>query len=158
LASAVAGPANAAITATTIATDNGYPGAAATPGYSETNPTATQVAINADLNTTLARLFGIKTVSVKATAVAAIQTVGTAYALSTAADLMIAQNQYGLGNGYCYYASNAVDPTAVTISSNGATITAWGITTPGDCKNCPTVPPLTGGADSAGDYLSRPNS
>jgi hypothetical protein len=158
LAGAIAGPADASGAATDIATDNGYPGAVATPGYSATNPTATQVVISTDINTTLARLFGVKTVSVNTTAVGAIRTVGTACVLSMATDLTISQNQNGLADGYCYYASNATDQTAVTISTNGTTITAWGITTPGDCSNCPTVPPLTGGSDSSGDYLSRPNS
>lgn len=158
LAGALAGPSDAASAATAIATVNGYPGAVATAGYSATNPTATQVEINADLNSIVAGLFGIKTISVHATAVGAIQTVGSACALSLTTGLTIAQNQNGLANGYCYYASNATDSSAVTVSTNGTTITAWGITTPGDCTNCPTVPPLTGGSDSSGDYLSRPNS
>jgi hypothetical protein len=158
LAGALAGPANAASAATAIATDNGYPGAVPTASVSATNSTATKVVINTNLNATIAGLFGVKTVSVAASAVGAIQTVGSACALSTATDLIIAQNQNGLADGYCYYASNATDSSAITVSTNGATIITWGITTPGDCVNCPIVPPLTGGGDSAGDYLSRPNS
>jgi Flp pilus assembly protein TadG len=112
--------------------------------------------------------------TVTAKAVAAIRPVGPGCALSLVGDLIINQNQ---ASGTCYYASNATGKTAVDIPSpDSVTILAFGITTAGDCTNCPTIfngmlfadplngvpgfpsSPLIGGGDVSGNVLFRPNS
>jgi hypothetical protein len=135
---------------------------------SSNNPTATTIQIRIPFIPLLASLFtSDPTVTVAATAEAVVQPVNTACALSLG-DLTITQNQasYGGIDGFgCYYASNATDLAAVTFL-DGASISAGGVTTPGDCSQCPVVafnPPqqsvLTGGIDTSGQsFMYRPNS
>jgi Flp pilus assembly protein TadG len=131
------------------------------------NPTATTIRVTVPFSPLLAALFtSEQTVTVAATAEAVVAPINTACALSLT-DLTISQNQQNWGgvDGWgCYYASNSTDLTAVSFI-NSAAITTGGVTTPGDCAQCPLVafsPPqsvLTGGIDRTGQsWMYRPNS
>jgi Flp pilus assembly protein TadG len=135
------------------------------------NPTATTVRVSVPFSPLLAALFtSEQTVTVAATGEAVVAPINTACALSLT-DLTISQNQlsYGGVDGWgCYYASNSTNLTAVSFIDN-ASITTGGITTPGDCAQCPLIafnPPnnapqsvLTGGIDKTGQSeMYRPNS
>jgi len=159
-----------------VALSNGYSNASVTINQqSPTNPAAWEVQVTVNVAPLIARLFtSLTNIAVTASAVGAVMPVGNACALSLSGDLQITQPQVGFYNiNRCYYASNATDSAAVSFSGDGL-IWAWGITTPGDCQNCPqvatnplaTLPSsgpaqsvLTGGIDTSGQsYLYRPNA
>jgi Flp pilus assembly protein TadG len=120
---------------------------------------ATEVVVNIRVAPLFARLFTNQTPVLTARAVGRLEMVGNACALSLTGPLVIQQPQNATSFGSCYYASNATGTGAVTIAP-AATIAAWGISTTGDCTNCP-VPqsPLFSGNDAEGtNVLYRPNS
>ena len=127
------------------------------------DPAATEVIVRIGLPPIFASLFTSQTPALASRSVGRLQTIGSACVLTTAGPLTIMQSQQGLADGYCYYASNSTRSDAVGFASS-AWIQTYGITTPGDCTNCPVVAngsqsPVTGGTDSTGqNLLLRPNA
>ena len=127
------------------------------------DPTATEVIVKIGLPPIFASLFSRQAPAITSRSVGRLQTVGSACVLATAGPLNIMQSQQGLADGYCYYASNSTRSDAVDFAGS-AWIQTYGITTPGDCTNCPVVAngsqsPVTGGSDSSGqNFMLRPNA
>jgi Flp pilus assembly protein TadG len=166
--------ATAEAAATYVATINGFTtGQSSLAGATNVNVSASynqtagtsQVSISMSFIPLLASVVNSSTIFVMASAVAQLEPVGYACALSLEGDLTITIAQSGLNAGYCYYASNSRNPTSVTIppdvSGNASFyIFAYGITSEGDCSGCPVVTDtLAGGFDTSGsNYLARPNA
>jgi hypothetical protein len=138
-------------------------------GYPNTNtalyPNATQVRINVDFPTYLASLFHAADINVGSEAVAIVKQTGYACLLSKHGDLTIGMGAVGTYANVCYFASNATDAHAVTIS-NSSSIYAKGITAVGnidrsDCDTglCVPIDPLWGATDWTQGYeYDRPDA
>jgi Flp pilus assembly protein TadG len=125
------------------------------------NAAAAEVWVSVNFTPVLASLFTNRsTLTITAHAVGLLGSPGYACALAISGGLQIAQAQYGNGSVPCYYASNGTAAGQVGLTfTDGAAISAAGISTLKDCANCPLVPALTGGMDLSGQtYLARPNS
>jgi hypothetical protein len=137
---AIAAAADPSEAATSVAASNGFStGGSVTVAteYPSTgtyagNTSAYEVDISETFSPILANLFTSVIPTVNASAVAMITPVGAACVLSQFGDLNITKAQNGLA-GLCIFASNATDATAINIS---AAVSAYGITTEGDCANC----------------------
>lgn len=115
--------------------------------------TATEVVVSITF-TPLIKTISSQDATVTARAVGRITPTMNACVLSLTGDLIVNVNQWCSG----YFASNARDRAAITIGS-GVTIEMFGMTTPGDCTNCPLFTgsnAVNGGWDDVGtSYLER---
>ena len=126
-----------------------------TGGYTR-DLTAVEVDITADFPPVISALFHAADIDVGARAVANLQQIGFACALSLAGDMAIGVNVNADVVRACFIASNATDASAITVSS-GVTVSGSGISTRGDCVHCPAVDPLWGSVDpETGIGLFRP--